>query len=265
MSRGIENVRTKLGAVATAVAVVLLAGGAAQAYPIAGIFESEEFPGGDVMDGRWSESLPEGDTDSLCQIGSIINAASWDGDKLGTQWQMSQQRLVSANPVHEEDLGALRIETWVLGYEGGELVLGKDARIGTSKWWGGEPVDTEYLVDITNYSHTTQIHYLGDTVAGVYSIISLTGMFDQSKYAGYEVEFMLAVAVQLDDGATPPDDFPDYLFGDYPDPEQWGQWGIAQKIKMEITPEPSTVGLLALGGILVLVRRRRQRRMILAD
>ena len=76
MSRGIENVRTKLGAVATAVAVVLLAGGAAQAYPIAGIFESEEFPGGDVMDGRWSESLPEGDTDSLCQIGSIINAAT---------------------------------------------------------------------------------------------------------------------------------------------------------------------------------------------
>jgi len=261
MSRGIENMRMTAGAVAAAVAVVLLIGGAVQAYPITGVFESEEFPGGDVMNGRWSEGLPEGDTGTFYQIGSVISAASWDGDELGTQWQMSQQELVSAKQLRSEEFGALTIDTWVLDYEGGELVLGKDARTGTSDWWGDEAVDTEYVVDITNYSHTTQVHYIGDSIVGTYSIISLTGTFDQSKYAGYEVQFMLAVAVQLDDGATPPEGFPDYLFGDYPNPEQWGQWGVAQKIKMEITPEPSTVGLLGLGGVMVLIRRRRRRRL----
>lgn len=67
---------------------------------------------------------------------------------------------------------------------------------------------------------------------------------------------MLAVAVKLGDGFGPPSDYPEFLPSQY---SGAGQWGIAQKIRMEITPEPATLGLVAIGGVMMVLRRRRQR------
>ncbi|HUT01249.1 MAG TPA: PEP-CTERM sorting domain-containing protein [Phycisphaerae bacterium] len=263
MKGGIDNLRKTLGSVAMVLAMILLVGGTAYASPIAGVFRSEEFEGGDIMDGRWSAGLPEGDTGSFAQIGSIINAASWDGDQLGTQWQMSGQELVATHQLSVEPFGPfLTIEKWSYDYDGGTMLLKETARDGaTSQWWGGDSDGSgRYEVAISDYAHTTQVTYLNGDVVGVYSIITLTGLFDQDLYPDYELRFMLAVAVQLGEGSEVPSNYPPFLFGDYPNPEEWGQWGIAQKIKMEITPEPSSLAVVTLGGLLVLMRRRRRRR-----
>jgi len=260
MNGGIEKLRKMAGSLAAVVVTAALIGGTVQAAPVYGVFQSEEF-GGDIMDGRWSASLPEGNTGELAQIGSVINAASWDGVELGTQWQMSGQELVARDLLSVEPFGALEIEKWTIEYEGGQLLLKEFARGGaTCAWWGDEPAGfDEYVVDITEYSHNTQITYLSGQAVGVYSIITLSGVFEE--YTDWQLEFMLAVAVELGEGAEPPANYPEFLYPDwYPNPEQWGQWGVAQKIKMQITPEPSALALLALGGVLIVARRRRRRK-----
>ena len=260
MNGGIEKLRKISGSLAALLVAGALAAGTAQATPVYGVFVSEEFSG-DIMDGRWSASLPEGNTGDVAQIGSVINAASWDGVELGTQWAMSGQELVARDLLSVEPFGNLRIEKWALDYDYGTLLLKKYARGGAiSQWWGGEPAGVEeYVVNIGQYSHNTQITYLYNEIVGVYSIITLSGTFEE--YPNWQMEFMLAVAVELGEGAAPPANYPEYLFPDwYDDPVQWGQWGVAQKIKMQITPEPSALGLLGLGGVLVVLRRRRRRK-----
>jgi hypothetical protein len=260
MNGGIGKLRKTSGSLAALLVAGALAAGTAQAAPVYGVFVSEEF-GGDIMDGRWSASLPEGNTGDVAQIGSVINAASWDGVDLGTQWEMSGQELVARELLSVEPFGNLRIEKWALDYDNGTLLLKKYARGGAiSQWWGDEPVGAEeYVVTIGQYSHNTQITYLYDEIVGVYSIITLSGTFQE--YPNWQMEFMLAVAVELGEGAAPPANYPEFLFpGWYENPVQWGQWGVAQKIKMQITPEPSALGLLGLGGVLVVLRRRRRRK-----
>lgn len=163
---------------ATLVAAVLILGGTAQAVPVLGVFESEEF-GGDIMDGRWSESFVGGGPE---KVGNILNAASWDGTDLvagtlGTQWTLSGMTLSSVNSLGDDWLGALRIEKWFTTYNGGTLALKQPARDGNSLWWGEDPgsSETEYVVNITNYAHNTQVTYFGNTMVGTYSLVTLTG------------------------------------------------------------------------------------------
>jgi len=37
-----------------------------------------------------------------------------------------------------------------------------------------------------------------------------------------------------------------------------GTWGIVNNMQFDITPEPATLSLLALGGVAMLARRRRR-------
>lgn len=257
-----QNVRNWTGVVVITVVAGLFSAGHATAAPIPGVFESIEL-GGHILDGRWSESWPDGLPD---QTGNTINAASWDGIDLGTQWEMSGQSIDvnGAQPLGDEMVGALRVRKYYTEYDGGTLRLKKIDSIdpGERMWWNPADSGDEYVINIDYYAHNTQvttIPMLGDQEVGYYSLVTLTGTFDAHPL--WEVRFMLAVAVKLEEGPGPDPDYPDYL---EPDgyvgvPQDMGHWGIAQKIRMEITPEPATFGLLALGGLVLMARRRRRR------
>ena len=259
-----QNRWNRTGAAALAIAAALLIAGPAQAAPIVGVFESHEL-GGYIFDGRWSESFP--DAGQWGEPNSTINAASWDGIELGSQWVMSGQYIEEADDhqlLTDEKVGALRIRKYLTEYTGGELHLKKivSADPDERMWWNQADGGDEYVINIDYYSQSTQITtipILDDQEVGCYSLITLTGTF--ADHPDYQLRFMLAVAVKLDEGPGPDANYPDYLVPDGYDgvPMNMGQWGIAQKIRMEITPEPATVGLLALGGLVILARRRSRR------
>ncbi len=255
----IMNRGRKSGWVIAAVTVGILAM-QATAAPVTGVFESEEF-NGDIIDGRWTESYAGGGPGLA---GNVLNAASWDGTTLGGQWTIGGMTLdENAQLIDLDTMGSLTIEKYFSQYVGGQMLLKKEARDGNSAWWG-EPDGSameEYTVFIDEYTHHTQVTKLNGVEKGVYSLITMTGSFDpntDSEYY-YNVEFMLAVAVKTGEGAGPPAGFPDFLG----DPNDNGQWGVAQKIRMEIAqgeevPEPSAMALVAIGATAMILRRRRR-------
>ena len=246
------------GLVAVVTATALLAGGYAHAGPTEGVYESEEF-GGDIMDARWTEGYVNDAQGASGDPDNTIHVKSWDGATLGTQWEIYDLAADSegAQLVSTESLGGLTILKYETRYESGSgvLLLKKPARdANTSEWWGDGDASAPYEVKIDNCLFSTQVTLVGGKEEGHYTLITLTGSFED--YPECEVQFMLAVAVKLGEGATEPADYPEFL----PETADYGQWGIAQKIRMEITPEPATLGLLAMGGMYVLAKARRRRR-----
>ena len=70
-------------------------------------------------------------------------------------------------------------------------------------------------------------------------------------YPPYEADFLVAQAMQMDEGDLTAFQAYEALHGDFPGwlppGETAGQWDVAQMIQMEIVPEPATVGLLGIG------------------
>jgi hypothetical protein len=234
----------------TAIAIVsgiLLLAGSASAGPLLGYYESEFT--GEILEGRWSESYAGGGEGA---IDNTVHGASWDGTDLATQWELVDAA-IDATPTQIQntvDGDGNGIIVWYTTYSGGALTL-----TNLGPWWNSDDDPaTSYAVDVTGYSHTTQVRYVAGAPVEKSTIVEMSGIF--TDHPGFLVSFIVAQALHEGEGGTLPTDYPEWL----PDGEDYGAWGVAQMIQMEVAPEPATMGLLGLGlGILILGAKRRRR------
>ena len=240
----------KVTATCATTAVVLLAAFAVgHAAPLVNVYTSTDV-GGLIIDGRWSESHFGGEG----QIGNTVHAASWDTIALATQWLVEGPAINAAPILLDDTVNAngdgMRI--YKTTYASGTLRL-----MSTGPWWdaANDGPSGMYVADIASYTHITTKHFLGgaEVLAATTTEVSLTGDF--AAYPGREISLAVAVARPEGQGASPPAKYPVFL---PTGTATSGAWGVAQKATVVITPEPATLSLVALGGALALLRRRRK-------
>jgi hypothetical protein len=218
------------------VAIVLCTVGMAFGTPINGIYKSQEL-GGTVIDGHWSEAWFGGQEGA---VGSTINAASWDGSTLGTMWEITGPAINATPTLVSSTLEfGMTIEKWYTTYSGGTLKLKN-----TGPWWNGADSGTEYDLTVNSYSHDTTKYFYGSTFDSATTNVHLNATFN--AFPAYTVDFIIAVAVPTGGGVTPPTGYPSFAIN-----APAGAWGVTQKIRMDITPEPMTLALLGLGALVL--------------
>jgi hypothetical protein len=229
------------------VAVSLCAGlglaSLAAASPISVHYESGTL-GGTVLDGRVTEGL----VGFPPAVGDELHAASWNGTALATQWEITGVKV-----------GAISAPLWDVTLPTGDRTVGYriDYTGGVMNLKKGGPWDADsmdYLVNVDHYSVTLQLWFNSSAafVSGT-SVIEVEGSFQ--AYPAHKLVFGSASGVYR--GMSPsskPSDYPSF-----PAPFVGGAWGIVNNMQFDITPEPATLSLLALGGLAMLVRRRRRK------
>ncbi len=232
---------------------LLVTGGSLTAYagPTSGLYTSTEF-GGLVEDGRWSESWMSG---APGQAGNIVHAQSYVEVSPGVfaatnQWEIAGPTLAGTPLVLLDTVvNGTGTRIYYTQYTGGTMLLGN-----TGPWWNPLDVGSGYLVDIDHYSHTTQVEYLNGVLQESTTTVRLDGSLP--SYPAAELSLAVAVAVPRGQGANAPADYPEFLPSNPDAP--YGEYGVVQKIRMTLTPEPATLAFVGLGfGALVLRRRRR--------
>jgi len=210
------------------------------AAPIAGTYRSPD-AGSDFLNGRWSESYAGGHQGA---VGDTINAASWDGSALGTEWTAAGQAIgVPPTLVYDSVVNGSGQRVYLTTYEDGLLTL-----MAPGPWNPGG--DADYLVDIDTYSHTTTMVLVNNQVVTFVTTAFLTGTFQD--YPGYEVTFAIGAAIPYGmNTSSLPAGYPQYLGATV------GDYGVVQKITMQIMPEPVTLVMLCLGGLGLARRRQR--------
>jgi len=178
--------------------VLVLAAPAQAADPVPGTYTSVDigFGSQDVLTGRGSNSRPVPDVG----VDNVINAMSWDGATLGTQWSFQCAISVSQTTTNNLDVngnGNILFETI---YTGGTFWLAM-----TGPWGGGGADLTGTMNTLTR---NTTLQYVNFTPVAAVENVSVSGLFDGSTCV---LQFVINNNVGLGDtDSNPP------LPGDYP-------------------------------------------------
>jgi hypothetical protein len=214
----------------------------AAASPKLGHYESGTL-GGAVLDGRVTEGL----TGLLPAVGDELHAASWDGTTktLATQWEITGVKVSAISaPLWTIPLSTGTAIGYRIDYAGGVMNLKAGGP------WDADGAD--YLIDVGHYSVTLTLLFdsSANLVSGT-SVIEVEGSFQ--AYPTHKLVFGLASGVYRGKSPTSkPADYPSFPAG-----FAVGTWGIVNNMQFDITPEPATLSLLALGGLAMVARRRR--------
>ncbi len=192
----------RLTAIAALVAVGL-ASAAMAGPPVDGVYDSTDL-GGPTNLGRYTEtwSVPGGNL----MPGVVLNAESWDGMNLGTQWKYWCAQVVSPPVllVDNVDANGNGNRTYMKTFVGGYIWLS-----GSGPWAGGDP---DYPGVIDTYHEFETIQYAnGQRVAAVTNI-QATAHFD--NYPASCLAFSVGNGSEVgstDFGMTKPATYPAYL------------------------------------------------------
>jgi hypothetical protein len=144
---------------------------------------------GGILPGRASESAACDGCDG--QLGNMLDAASWNGSTLGTNWQITCPQ-ISAAPILIFDgvVAGNGQRIYQTVYSGGTLWLA-----GSGAWGTGDPA---YTGGFTSFYVVATQQLVAGQVVGVVSNINFTGSLD-----GYDNCFTLAISNAELVGATP--------------------------------------------------------------
>jgi hypothetical protein len=214
--------------------------------PVVGVYNSSDIPGGTMLTGRFSESWPGGGPG---QLTNTVNAASWNGTQLGTEWRVWCPGIILA-PIFIADtrIGGTGDVVWLTYYGGGRFWYSMNGP------WSADNL-TDFTGSIDQFTAYTTYMYVGGTLLGIRSNITTIGTFDQLYPSWgtrcFDYTINNATFFGSTDTGTKPADFPSFL-----DPANCpsdvgtlnaGGWGSATQITLMITgcavpAEPSTWG-----------------------
>jgi hypothetical protein len=148
---------------------ILVAASAAANPPITGTYLSTDMPGGTMLTGTFSESWVTAAGQG--QIGNTVNALSWDGTALATEWKVWCPSIAAA-PVLISDtrVNGTGDVTYQTDYAGGYFWLSKNGP------WGDGSED--YTGSLVMFRVVTTYKFVGGNLLGIRSNVTMVGMFD---------------------------------------------------------------------------------------
>lgn len=193
------------------VAAIVMVGGAAPANcpDVIGIFS---YSNGLLLGGRASEAWcgAGGEPVAPGRPGNTLNAESWDGTNLGTQWKLwgmvSLGAVLVSDTVNAFGNGT---RTYQTSYDGGQFWLAGDGA-----WTTG---DVELNGTASNFVVVTTITYVNHVPVGQNSNISFDGAFDDCpEFTGCVMQWAISNAALVWNsgmGGDMPGDYPGFLCG----------------------------------------------------
>jgi len=163
-------------------------------------------PGGGLLEGRISEAWCYSPF-SPGQPGNTLNAESWDGAALGTQWKISGMSIDAAGAVEvASDINGAGFGwiDYVTNYEGGRLWLE-----GNNPWSDGTDLDG----DVTVCSVSARVTYVNFAPVAVTSNITIVGIFDVCQWCSIEIAANSTRLWMTGDAAAMPTGYPPFLCG----------------------------------------------------
>jgi hypothetical protein len=205
--------------------LIVLALGAQAGPPVAGVYYSYDMPGGSFNAGRFAESWAGPGRDG--QMGNTVNAMSWDGMALGTEWKLWCPSIQTApvlvgNTVDGNGNGEM---TWRTVYSGGHFFLGAAGP------WG----DVDYGGDLAGFIVTATYLFVFGEIEGIRSNVTSWGEIEgYTNCMEYEIN-NAAFFGNTDDNPPMPADYPALLDEDC-NTGVWtrGGWGSATQVAIRI-------------------------------
>jgi hypothetical protein len=218
------------------------------APPVNGVYRTTDL-GGTMLSGRFSESWPG--VPFHGQIGNTVNAASYDGAVLGTEWKLWCASIASPPMlVSDTRVNGTGVVTYQTLYSGGNFWLTQGG-----PWSADNAVNFTGTLD--SFIAVTTFQYAAGTVIGIVSNITTSGFFDQLDPSwGMDcLEYTISNAAFAGDTSTgtKPAGYPDFL-----DPGlcpadtgnlMAGGWGLVTQVTLlisgcEVPLQPTSWGQL---------------------
>lgn len=185
-----------------AVLTLLLAGTSLAGPPLVGSYNSVD-NGGPVYVGHYTEGWDA--SGSAIKAGTTLNAESWDGAVLGTQWRYwcSTESADAFLWVDNIDAQGNGQRVYLKTFSGGYIWLS-----GTGPWANGDP---QYTGVITHYNETETVQYVNWVPIGAVTSVNAKATFDNYALC---MTFYIGNGYRIgttDLGDVKPAGYPDFL------------------------------------------------------
>jgi hypothetical protein len=185
--------------------LLLLTGSSYAAAPLNGDYQSTDL-GGPLLLGRYTEGWDGGGSGGALLSGTTLNAESWDGAELGTQWKYwcstsETDAVLLTDNVNASGNGN---RTYMKTFVGGYIWLS-----GSGPWANGDPDYPGYIDSYTEFETITYTNWV--PVAAVTNVQAIA-YFD--NYPGSCMSFYIANGTLIADtdlGQAIPPDYPSLL------------------------------------------------------